>query len=462
MGVLYIKDVVVIGGGPGGYGAAIRSAQLKGKVLLIEKSKLGGVCNSIGCIPTKTLMETVRLLSLIKKSKDFGITCREVSVDFGLMMRGVNKIVERLTRGLEYLMKANGIEVVKGIGRMLSSGEVEVRSPNGQKRTIRCKNVIIATGSVPSVIPVPGLDRSKLLTPESILGLKEKPKSLLITGGSPWDIELAFIFKALGVDVTYAHTSASLFPGMDEMLCTQMERILKKRGIKTLLNARLEEARDWKLLVKTISEVKEIAAELVLSTARKPFTEELGLEKIGVKLQGDKIKVNGHMETNVSGVYAAGDVTGGDLAYVALEEGLVAAENAMGDSREINRKAIPKVLFTIPQMATVGLTEKEAKKEGYTVKVGKFPFTASGRAVTLREKEGFVKVLVDTEFGEIVGVHILGPGAIPMIAEASLAIKMETTAEDVSTTFHAHPTLSEALKEAFLDIEGKAIHNTTT
>lgn len=459
--VLHIKDIVVIGGGPGGYGAAIRSAQLKGKVLLIEKEELGGVCNNTGCIPTKALMETARFLSLIKKSKDFGVTCREVNVDFERVMEATNKIVKRLRKGLQYLLKVNGVEVVKGIGRILSSERVEIHLPDGLERIVQCNNVIVATGSVPSKISISGLDGNKLLTPADILSLKEKPKSLLITGGSPWGIELAFIFEALGAKVTYAQPSVSLLPRLDKMLSAQIEKILKKRGIEILMDAKLKGARDGKLLVKTGSEVKEVAAELVLSTKRKPFTEGLGLEKAGVKLYGDKIiKVDDHMETSVSGVYAVGDVTGGNLAHVALEEGLVAAENAMGCNREIDLKAIPKVLFTIPQIATVGLTEKEAKEEGYTVKVGQFPFIASGRAVTLREKEGFVKALVDAEFGEILGVHILGPEAISMIAEASLAIKMEATVKDVINTFHAHPTLSETLKEAFLDVDGKAIHKT--
>jgi dihydrolipoamide dehydrogenase len=451
---------VVIGGGPGGYSAAIRSAQLKAEVLLIEKEKLGGICNNAGCIPTKTLIETAKFLSLMKKSKNFGISCGDTNVSFKRVMEATNKIVERERKGLQYLIKANKIEVVKGIGRIFSPEQVEIRSLNGQTRIVECKKIIVATGSVPSEISIPGLDENKILTPEDIVGLKEKPRSLLITGFSEWGIELAFIYKALGSEVIYAQPTHNLLPKLDEMFSNQMQKILNKKGIETLMDARLKEARDGKISVETTSEVREVEAQLVLNTKRKPSKEGLGLEKIGVESCMDKIKVNNHMETNVPNIYAVGDVTGGHSAHVALAEGLVAAENAVGDCREtINRKAVPKVLFTIPQIATVGLTEREAEKEGYTIKVGKFPFIASGRAITLRQKEGLVKVLADAELGEILGVHVLGPQATEMIAEACLAINLEATVEDVIRTIHAHPTLSEVLKEAFLDVEGKALHN---
>lgn len=455
---ILIKDVIVIGSGPAGYGAAIRASQLKTKALIIEKDELGGVCTNTGCIPTKALLETANFLSLTKKSEELGISCPELNVGLKQVMEATNRIVKRLGKGIQYLLKKNNVEVIKGTGRIQSSEQVEVRLPQGHKKTVKSRNIIIATGSVPSKMSIPGLDETKILTPAGILGLKEKPQSLLIIGTSLWGIELAFIFEALGSKVTYAQPAASLLPGMDETLCNQMENSLKRKGIGILLGAKAKRAANGKFLVETGSEVREVTADLVLNTDRKPCTEALGLEKIGIKLHEDKIKVNDRMETTIPGIYAVGDVTGANLAHVALEEGLIAAENAVGGNRKIERKATPKVLFSTPQMATVGMTEKEAIEGGYTVKIGEFPFIANGRAVTLREREGLVKVLVDSEFGEILGVHIFGPGAAQLISEATLAIKMEATGEDIVNTFHPHPTLSESLKEAFLDIEDKAIH----
>ncbi len=457
------SDVVVVGGGPAGYVAAIRASQLGGKVILIEKDSLGGTCLNRGCIPTKALLHSVEILELARGGKDYGVSVGEPIIDFTKMMSRKDTVVNTLVSGVQYLMRSNAIEVIKGTGKVISPTEVEVDS--GQKEAVKAAKIILAPGSVPSVVPIPGVDGSGVITSDDALQLSEIPQSLLVIGGGAIGVEFATIFAKLGAKVTIVEMLPQIIPTEDHELSMSLKRVLERDGIKILTSAQVSRIEDNtegdKLIsVATGEGEQKLTAELVLvAVGRKPNIEGLGLGRVGIKTERGSITVNDRMETNVPGIYAAGDAIGGILlAHVASAEGVVAVENALGEDSVIDYKVVPRCIYTMPEVAAIGLTESQAREEGLSLKVSNFPFTANPKAVILGQPDGFVKVLSDAKSGEIFGIHIFGPQATELISEAALAMKMEATVSEISSTIHAHPTLSEAIRETALDAEGRVVH----
>ncbi len=430
-------DIVVIGAGPGGYVAAIRAAQLGAKVAVVEKEELGGTCLNRGCIPTKTLLATTNLFSSIKKASSYGIKTDNPSVDFASMMDRKNKVVKQLRSGIEYLFKTNKIEHIKGTVKFLNKNEIEVSSGISVS-TIQSSKFMIATGSIPANIPGIEIDHKKILNSDDILELQKVPSSLLIIGAGAIGVEFACIFNALGCKVTLVEMLSNILPVEDEEISDQLKQYLTKDGIviETGLKVKSEKLKDYE--------------KVLVAVGRKPYTDGLELEKLGISKQSNgAIAVNNKMETNIPGVYAIGDVAGGVLlAHKASAEGIVAAENACGKESAIDYKVIPSCVYSMPEVASAGLKESAARKSGYEINVSKFPFIANGRAVTLGETRGMVKIITDKKTDAILGVHIIGPEATELITEAALAIKLECTIEELTRIIHPHPTLSEAIFEA--------------
>jgi len=461
-----IAPLLIIGGGVGGYVAAVKAAQLGAQVTLVEQDRLGGTCLNRGCIPTKALLKSAELVDSLGKAHSMGVMVDGFKIDFARMMARKNQVVTRLVKGVEYLMSSNKIRVIKGKARFLADKKVEVTRADGLPETLFPGKVIIATGSEPAPLPVPGADGSRVVTSDEALDLKEVPPSLLIIGGGAIGVEFASIFSSLGSKVTLVEMMPRLLPVMDEEIVGVLEKALVKKGIKCITGARIisisdGENQDDKLvrLSKDGQEQSITSALVLIAAGRKPYTAGLGLENTNVKVERGKILVNGKMETNIPGVYAVGDVTGGILlAHVAAAQGMVAAVNALGGSQEADLRFVPGCIYTSPEVAGVGLTEKEAKEQGKKVKVGKFPYNANGKAIAMGEQEGMVKLVCDEEFGEILGAHLVGPRATDLIAELTLAMQAELTAAEIAHTIHAHPTLAEAIMEAAHTVVGKAIH----
>jgi len=457
------SDVVIVGGGPAGYVAAIRASQLGGKVILIEKNSLGGTCLNRGCIPTKALLHSVGILESARRGKDYGINVGELIIDFAKMMSHKDAVVNTLVTGVQYLMRNNNIEVIKGTGKLISPTEIEVDS--GQKEVVKAAKVVLAPGSVPSVVPIPGVDGSAVITSDDILQLAEIPRSLLVIGGGVIGVEFATIFAKLGTKVTTVEMLPQIIPTEDQELSVSLKRVLERDGIKIFNNAQVNRIEDnpggGKLVSVTTGEGEQkLTAELVLvAVGRKSNIAGLGLEKVGIKTERGSVVVNDRMETNIPGIYAAGDAVGGiQLAHLASTEGEVAVENALGEKSVIDYRVVPRCIYTMPEVAAVGLTESQAREEGLNLRVGRFPFTANPKAVILGQPDGFIKVLSDTRSGEIFGIHIFGPQATELISEAALAMRIKATVSEISSTIHAHPTLSEAVRETALDAQGMVIH----
>ncbi len=438
-------DLVIVGGGPAGYVAAIRAAQLGGKVILVERDTLGGTCLNRGCIPTKALLHSVEVLETARSGQSYGVNVGEVSIDFTKMLSHKNAVINTLVTGVRYLMRSNAIEVIKGSGRVISPTEVEVDA--GRQQAVRAAKIILATGSVPAAVPIPGVDGSGVITSSEALQLAEVPRSLLIIGGGAIGLEFATIFAKLGAVVTIVEMLPRIIPTEDQELSLALNRVLERGGIKVLTGtqvSRIEDGAEGGKLISVVSREGEqqLAAELVLvAVGRQPDIEGLGLEGLAVKTERGSIAVSDRMETSIAGIYAAGDVIGGiQLAHVASAEGEVAVENALGKNSVIDYRVVPRCIYTMPEVAAVGLTESQARAAGLNLKVAKFPFTANPRALILGQPDGFVKILSDAGSGEIFGIHIFGPQATELIAEAALAIKMEATVSEIAATIHAHLT----------------------
>lgn len=460
------KDVVVIGGGPAGYVAAIRASQLGAKVALIEKDKLGGTCLNRGCIPTKTLLRGVELIGLVNKAKHYGINTGEVTVDFAKMMKRKDKIVKMLEVGIYSLMKSNTIEVIKGRGELTSATQVEVETERGEKRTIQTKRIILALGSIPASVSIPGADSPGVITTDDALKLPQIPKSLVIIGGGVIGVEFATIFAKLGARVTLVEMLPQIIPNEDSELALSLEKSLRKDGVQIFTGAQVIGIEDKPNGVKSVivsTEQGERGCEtqlVLIATGREPYIEGLGLERIGVATTKDGIKTNEKMETNIAGIYAAGDAVGGILlAHVASAEGMIAAENALGKNSKMDYKVVPRCIYTMPEIGTVGITAKEAERKGLPVKVGFFPLARNSKALILGEQDGFVKLVTDAKSGEILGFHIFGPQATELVAEAALTMHMKGTVHEILSTIHAHPTLYEAIRESALEVQGIPIHN---
>ncbi len=459
-------DVVIIGGGPGGYVSAIKAAHLGLKAVLIEKDKLGGVCLNWGCIPTKALVSTAELLNHLQRAGEFGIQVKDYSIDFPAIMKRKDLITQRLSSGVGQLMKANRVRVVRGEGQIVEPGKVEVTDTAGEKEMIETKNIIIATGSKVMRLPIPGIDSEGVITSDEALSLSELPSRMLIIGGGVVGIEFAGIFKALGVEVTVVEMLPRILLLIDEEIAFRLTQLLKRKGIEILTDSKVKEIKknhqNLEVLISTSDGEKKLETEKVLLAAgRIPELGNIDVQRLGIELDGKAIKVDEKMRTNIPGIYAVGDVVGRImLAHVASREGIVAVENISGKETLMDYKVVPNCVFSMPEVASVGLTEEEARKENNNIKVSKFPFMANGKALGMGETEGMVKIIADADTSELLGFHILGVHASDLIAEGTLALSMEATAFEIINTIHAHPTLAEAIAEAAEGIVGKPIHLT--
>ena len=459
------RELIIIGGGPAGYVAAIRAAQLGGKVTLIEEDKLGGTCLNHGCIPSKTLLHSVELYESIKNAGEYGITTTGVSIDLAKMMARKSTVISTLVSGVQGLLKVNGVEVINGRARLLASMQVEITDGQGQKQVLTAQKIIIATGARPITLPIPGADSPRgVIGAESVLDLERVPESLLMIGGGVIGVEMATILAKLGSKVTIVEMLPHILPLEDVELTAVVSKALKEDGVEIYEGAKVSAIEDTAggkaVTVVTGEGEKKLVAEVVaIGVGYRPNLDGLGLEEAGVAVEKGAIKVNDSMATGVPNIYAAGDAVGGMmLAYVAMEEGVVAAENALGKDTAIDYQAVPRCVFTLPELAGVGLTEADARAREYQVQTGKFPFAANGMAIIKGERRGLVKIVTDQKYGQILGVHIVGPQATELIAEAALAMKLDVTPQEIIATIHSHPSLSEAFREAALDVTGETIH----
>lgn len=459
-----IVDVIVIGAGPGGYVAAIRAAQLGAKVTLIEQSKLGGTCLNRGCIPTKALLKSTGYINIPEKARKMGIELNFSGLNLEKIRECKDKAVAQLVGGVQYLVKKNGIELIEGKGFFLDKDTVGIES-GGETLIRKAKKIIIATGSQPASLKITGADNSAVINSNEALKVSGVPSNLLIIGGGAIGVEFAYMYRNLGSNVTVLEMMPRLLPQTDHEIAALLEKSMKKQGIAVYTEARVEKieenAGEVRVHVQLPQESRTFNAEQVLTaTGRLPNTNGLAIEKAGIKTERGKIPVNERMETNVQGIYAIGDVTGGILlAHKAYAEGVIAAENALGGSSVMDYRVIPSFVCSEPETASVGLTEMQAEEMGYTVKTGKFSFAANGKAIATGAGDGLVKVIADEECGDILGVHIIGERASDLIAEAALAMKLEASPEEIINTIHAHPTLAETLMEAAQGVYGRSIHS---
>jgi dihydrolipoamide dehydrogenase len=455
-------DVAIIGGGPGGYVAAIRAAQLGLKTALIEKDRVGGVCLNWGCIPSKALLYNAELVRLFRRSQEFGISHDNLRVDFAAAIDRSRQVVDRMVSGVEFLLQKNKVDVIKGAGTLKSKSEVAVE-PEG--RIVEAGNVIIASGGFSRVLPGVQIDGRTVITSREALELREVPESVAIVGGGPVGVEFAYVYSSYGARVTIVEMLDHLLPLEDEDVSRQLERSFKQQGIAYMTRTAVKELRvvDGKaqLAVSSDGRDQELTADKALiAIGFGGNSDGLNLEAAGVATERGFVQVDDRMKTNVDGVYAIGDVTGKlMLAHVASDQGVIAVEGIAGlNPGKPDYVKMPRCTYCQPQVASCGLTEAQARERGYQVKTGRFPFRANGKAMASADTDGFVKFVAEADYGEVLGVHIVGPEATDLIAEAALALGMESTVADVSRTVHAHPTLSEAVKEAALAAEGKAIH----
>lgn len=457
-------DVIVIGGGPGGYVCAIRAAQLGFKTACVEKrGALGGTCLNVGCIPSKALLSaSEKYHEANGHLESMGIKISSVKLDLKGMMGHKDKVIESNTKGIEFLFKKNKIDWIKGAGSISAPGKVSV---GGQEYS--AKHIVIATGSDVASLPGITIDEKKVVSSTGALVLDKVPSSLVVIGGGYIGLEMGSVWARLGAKVTVVEFLDRILPGMDGEVSREMLKILKKQGIEFKLGVKVTSAvPDSKGVTMTLEPAaggkgETLKTDIVLvSVGRKPYTEGLGLEKIGVALdERGRVKVDSHFQTNVKGIYAIGDTIAGPmLAHKAEEDGVALAEILAGQAGHVDYNLVPGVVYTWPEAAQVGKTEEQLKAEGAQYKVGKFPFLANGRARAMNAVDGFVKVLADATTDRVLGVHILGPEAGTLIGEAALAMAFDASAEDIARTCHAHPTLEEALKEAALAVDGKAIH----
>ncbi|HKD12455.1 MAG TPA: dihydrolipoyl dehydrogenase [Thermoanaerobaculia bacterium] len=460
-------DLAIIGSGPGGYVAAIRAAQLGLSVLIVEKdSRLGGVCTLRGCIPTKALLHTADLLEEARHGADVGISAREVRLDLPAAMKHKEKVVRQSTNGITYLMKKNRVDVATGFGRIAAPGRVSVAAADGSETAYGAKNVVVATGSEPRSLPGVEIDHKTILSSDSILELTEVPKSLVVIGSGAVGVEFASMFARFGSKTTVLEILPRIVPIEDEEISRELAASFKRQGIAVYVDARVERITrsdaGAEILARTSGGKTETfrTEKVLMAVGRRPLSDRIGLETVGVATERGYVVVDGTMRTNVPGIYAIGDVVPTPwLAHVASAEGVVAVEHMAGrETRQLNYDQVPGCTYCAPEVASIGLTEARARERGYDVVVGKFPFSAIGKARVLNDTTGFVKIIGEKKYDEVLGVHIVGPRATELIAEAGAALKLETTSEELVRTIHAHPTLSEAMHEAAEAVQGHAIH----
>lgn len=458
------RDVVVIGGGSAGFVAAFRASQLGGKVMLVEKERVGGICPNWGCIPMCFMEHCVEVLKSIKEAEKDGINIGKVSIDFAKLMGEKEKVVKGVVAGMEAKLQDDRVEVVTGSAKLASPNQVEITFDNGKREIIQAKKIIIASGSFARRYPVPGAYGAGVLTNKELLDLKQLPKSLAIIGRSVTALELATVWVNLGSKVTIIARRPQMLPNEDEELATYIRQALEDDGVQMYAGVdieRIDDSEEGKSITISGGGVKQkVEAQFaVFALGQQPLVDNLGLDNAGIAVTDGRIGTNERMETSVKGIYAAGDVTGEImLASVAMAQGIVAAENAMGRDATMDYRVIPRSVRTVPPIASVGITEGEAKERGLDITVGRLPFEQNPKANISRQPRGFVKIIADSASGEILGVHIIGPQATELIHEAAVVMKMRGTAQDIAATIHGHPCLHETMQRAAQDLIIQALH----
>lgn len=458
-------DIIVLGSGPGGYVTAIRASQLGFKVAVIEKENLGGICLNWGCIPTKALLKSAQVFDYLKHASDYGLTIKEFDKDFSAVVKRSRDVADGMSKGVQFLMKKNKIDVIDGFGKIKLGKKVDVTDKDGKVTEYSADHIIIATGARSRELPNLPQDGVKVIGYRQAMTLPTQPKKLIVVGSGAIGVEFAHFYNAMGTEVTIVEFMPNIVPVEDEDISKQMERSMKKAGISIMTNASVERidtsGAGVKAYVKTAKGEEVLEADVLLSAVGiKTNIENIGLEEVGIATDRDKILVNAYNQTNVPGYYAIGDVTPGQaLAHVASAEGINCVEKIAGLHVEpIDYGNVPGCTYATPEIASVGMTEKQAKEKGYELKIGKFPFSASGKAKASGTPDGFVKVIFDAKYGEWLGCHMIGAGVTDMIAEAVVARKLETTGHEILKAIHPHPTMSEAVMEAVADAYGEVIH----
>lgn len=458
-------DVIVLGSGPGGYVTAIRASQLGFKTAIIEKESLGGVCLNWGCIPTKALLKSAQVFEYLKHAEDYGLKADGVDKDFNAVVKRSRNVADGMSKGVQFLMKKNKIEVIKGYGTLKSGKKVSVKDTEGKESEYSADHVIIATGARSRELPSLKQDGKKIIGYREAMSLDTQPKKMIVVGSGAIGIEFAYFYNAMGTEVTVVEFLPNIVPVEDEDVSKQLARSFKKAGVKIMTSSEVTKVdtsgEGVKAYVKTAKGEEVLEADIVLSAVGiKSNIENIGLEAVGIATDRDKVLVNDYYQTNIPGYYAIGDITPGQaLAHVASAEGILCVEKIAGMHVEaLDYGNIPGCTYCMPEVASVGLTEKQAKEAGHDIKVGKFPFSASGKAKASGASDGFVKVIFDAKYGEWLGCHMIGVGVTDMIAEAVVARKLETTGHEVLKAVHPHPTMSEAVMEAVADAYDEVIH----
>ena len=446
--------MIIIGGGPAGYAAAVRASRLGAKVMLLEREELGGTCLHRGCIPTKSFLKVAEVLDTVRKSRRFGVTTGEATLDFAKMVTYKDQVIKTILSGLQGLMKNNAIEVVEGSGKLISKTELRVAIQNGDL-SFESDRIILATGSSRAVPPIPGVEGAGVITTDGIWSLQNKPNSLAIIGAGPSGVELANIFAILGSKVFLVEMLPQIVPTEDREVADILERCLKRSGIQIFTGTALQKIEDGENGNKRLTLTNDRGTTnvnvqmVVISTGSRPNTQGLGLEEVGVKVEREAIVTDARMGTSVPGIWAAGDVTGGImLAHVASREGEVAVENALGLSSTMDYRAVPACIYTMPEIGSVGLSEAAAIEKGYSIRIGRSSMAANNKALILGERNGLVKIVADVGSDEVLGIHICGPHATELVSEAAACIAQRVTLDELAIMIHAHPTLHEAIREA--------------
>jgi len=459
-------DIIVIGSGPGGYPAAIRASQLGLKVAVVEKAEIGGVCLNWGCIPTKSLLKSAQVYEYVKHAGEYGVNIGDnFSPDFSKMVERSRGVADGMSKGVQFLFKKNKIEKIEGVGKIVKKGVVEVTASKNEKKELQADHIVIATGARSRELPTLKQDGKKVIGYREAMTLKKQPKSMIVVGSGAIGSEFAYFYQSLGTEVTLVEYLPNIVPLEDEEVSKQLERSFKKMKMKVYTNSSVEKVdTSGKLCKATIKtpkgeEIKE--AEIVLTAVGIAANlENLGLEDMGIETEKGKIKVDEYYRTNIQGIYAIGDaVPGPALAHVATSEGIICVEKVAGHNPEpLPYHNVPACTYTVPEVASVGMNEKAAKEAGYDIKVGKFPFSASGKASAAGAKEGFIKLIFDSKYGELLGAHMIGANVTEMIAEIVVARNLETTGPEMIKSIHPHPTMSEAIMEAAAAAYGEVIH----
>lgn len=458
-------DIIVIGAGPGGYVAAIRASQLGFKTAVVEREALGGICLNWGCIPTKALLKSAQVFEYLKHADEYGIKVQGGEADFGAIIKRSRGVAEGMSKGIQFLMKKNKVDVIMGTAKIKKGGKVEVKAADGSVKEYTAKHTILATGARSRELPNLPQDGKKIIGYRQAMNLPQQPKSMVVVGSGAIGVEFAYFYNAIGTKVTIVEFMDRIVPVEDEEISKHLEKSLKKQGINILTKSEVQSVDTrgdlCKVNIKTAKGIEVIEAEVVLSAVGiTPNIENLGLEEVGVKVEKGRVVVDDFYKTNVEGVYAIGDIVKGQaLAHVASAEAITCVEKIKGLHVEpINYNNIPGCTYCSPEIASVGYTEKAAREAGYEIKVGKFPFSASGKASAAGAKDGFVKVIFDAKYGEFLGAHMIGANVTEMIAEVVVARKLETTGHEIIKSVHPHPTMSEAIMEAAADAYGEVIH----